>query len=310
MMDGSSAQDVQETCGKQVSHGALNIEVGAGSFFLQHKSGETVHIRNLGTPTVEIVNQVPSEPTLALALDGGRGVMSYGIRAISEDPIDVGASVALFSHEPLAKTLDSQKSNMACPIPPKKGGAEQVFIEGYLRRAQPSLACEPLANPSHLAGHIAYVDRGECTFVQKILNAQAAGALGVIVGNVNAPRGEEEAHFMMGGDGTDRIVGVPAVMISKRSATRLLAKLQKAADDGTEMDVQMTRTVHSAIAEESTSTMVTTGREAGASPGQIVEQTLKAKDGKVDSFHYHTLGAWDVHVQESNNVFLLSVQAV
>lgn len=50
----------------------------------------------------------------------------------------------------------------------------------------PSDACEPIQN--NLSGKIALVDRGGCTFVSKTLNAQAAGAKGVIVVN-NQPRG-------------------------------------------------------------------------------------------------------------------------
>ena len=44
-------------------------------------------------------------------------------------------------------------------------------------------ACEPLANAAAVAGHIALVDRGVCTFDVKALNAQAAGATGVLVAN-------------------------------------------------------------------------------------------------------------------------------
>ena len=39
--------------------------------------------------------------------------------------------------------------------------------------------CEPLTNG--VAGKIALIDRGTCTFKQKAVNAQAAGAIGVII---------------------------------------------------------------------------------------------------------------------------------
>ena len=47
----------------------------------------------------------------------------------------------------------------------------------------PSDACEPLANASSMTGKIALVDRGTCSFVVKVANAQAAGAAGVVVVN-------------------------------------------------------------------------------------------------------------------------------
>lgn len=47
----------------------------------------------------------------------------------------------------------------------------------------PSIACTALTNPADIAGKIALIDRGTCSFDQKCLNAQNAGAVGVIVFN-------------------------------------------------------------------------------------------------------------------------------
>ena len=45
-------------------------------------------------------------------------------------------------------------------------------------------ACEtPFVNAAALAGRIALLDRGTCTSTQKVLNAQAAGAIGVLLAN-------------------------------------------------------------------------------------------------------------------------------
>ena len=46
-----------------------------------------------------------------------------------------------------------------------------------------SCACETLTNPEEIVGKIAVVYRGDCNFDQKAANAQAAGAIGVIVVN-------------------------------------------------------------------------------------------------------------------------------
>jgi Zn-dependent metalloprotease len=43
--------------------------------------------------------------------------------------------------------------------------------------------CSALSNAPAVNGKIALVDRGTCVFVQKVLNAQAAGAIGVIIAN-------------------------------------------------------------------------------------------------------------------------------
>src|SRR5882672_2397960 len=47
-------------------------------------------------------------------------------------------------------------------------------------------ACSPLTNAAAISGNIAMVDRGTCTFVVKVKNAQDAGAIAVLVAD-NAP---------------------------------------------------------------------------------------------------------------------------
>jgi hypothetical protein len=41
--------------------------------------------------------------------------------------------------------------------------------------------CSPFTNAAAIAGTVALVDRGNCTFVTKALNAQAAGAIGLVI---------------------------------------------------------------------------------------------------------------------------------
>jgi hypothetical protein len=63
-------------------------------------------------------------------------------------------------------------------------------VKGVLTRARDlggtseTDACEPII--SDVAGRIALVDRGGCTFAAKALNAQAAGAIGLVIANDRA----------------------------------------------------------------------------------------------------------------------------
>jgi len=75
--------------------------------------------------------------------------------------------------------------------------------------------CEPFAVT---AGAIALVDRGECNFTVKVLNAQNGGAAGVIVANNAAG-----APFAMGGN--DPAITIPSVMISQDDGTTVKAGL-------------------------------------------------------------------------------------
>jgi subtilisin family serine protease len=80
-----------------------------------------------------------------------------------------------------------------------------------------STACTALPAGS-LAGEIAVVSRGDCSFSTKIRNAQAAGAAAVVV--VNNVQGDPIA---MGQDGTPSQPTVPAYMVGLGSRAALVA---------------------------------------------------------------------------------------
>ncbi len=69
-----------------------------------------------------------------------------------------------------------------------------------------------------LTGQIALIDRGNCAFVTKVLNAQNAGAVGVIVVNNLA-----DPPFAMGGD--DPSITIPSVMISLADGNTIKGQL-------------------------------------------------------------------------------------
>ncbi|MBI1306070.1 MAG: T9SS type A sorting domain-containing protein [Bacteroidetes bacterium] len=74
--------------------------------------------------------------------------------------------------------------------------------------ASPTLACSPLQNSTDISGNIAVIDRGGCNFDDKVLYAQNAGAIAVVmINNVSG------SAIVMGGDATN--VNIPSVMISK-----------------------------------------------------------------------------------------------
>ena len=77
-------------------------------------------------------------------------------------------------------------------------------------------ACEPLAG--FPAGSIALLDRGNCTFVIKVKNAQNAGASAVIVAN-NAPGNPST----MGG--ADATITIPSVMVTLDDGTLFKSNL-------------------------------------------------------------------------------------
>ncbi len=74
--------------------------------------------------------------------------------------------------------------------------------------------CEPFTNAAQIAGNIALIDRGTCTFAAKVVNAQAAGAIGVIIANNQG--GGAPVLF-----GTEPTVTIPSLSVSRNGGTAL-----------------------------------------------------------------------------------------
>jgi len=70
-------------------------------------------------------------------------------------------------------------------------------------------ACTPLTNPAAVSGKIALLDRGTCSFIVKVKNAQDAGAIAVLVADnvAGSPPG--------GLGGTDPTIVIPSARITK-----------------------------------------------------------------------------------------------
>jgi len=68
-------------------------------------------------------------------------------------------------------------------------------------------ACSALVNGATVSGKIALIDRGTCAFTDKVNNAQAAGAIGVLIVNNTSP-----GVITMGG--SDPSITIPALMLT------------------------------------------------------------------------------------------------
>lgn len=96
-------------------------------------------------------------------------------------------------------------------------GAKTFSVSGDIVVADPADGCgtTPFNNAASIAGNIAYIDRGTCTFVEKAKNAQAAGAIGVVIGN------NRDATVAPGMSGSDPSVTIGVLSISQNDATKL-----------------------------------------------------------------------------------------
>jgi hypothetical protein len=85
--------------------------------------------------------------------------------------------------------------------------------------APTSDACEPITNTAEMAGKIAIVDRGTCTFAAKVKNCQNAGAVAVIVADNAA--GSPPAGL----GGTDATITIPSVRVTQADGATLKAAI-------------------------------------------------------------------------------------
>jgi len=85
--------------------------------------------------------------------------------------------------------------------------------------APPNNGCEPFVNAAAVAGHVALIDRGGCTFVTKVKSAQLAGAVAVVVAD-SVP-----GCPALGMGGVDPSITIPAVRITTDDGARLKGAL-------------------------------------------------------------------------------------
>ncbi len=100
--------------------------------------------------------------------------------------------------------------------------------------ANPTLGCNsPFVNAADINGNIAVIERGTCYFVDKVSNAENAGAIGVLmINNVSG------TPITMGAGSNPPAINIPSVMISKEDGAALLAALQ----NGTQINVSISET--------------------------------------------------------------------
>lgn len=116
----------------------------------------------------------------------------------------------------IAGVLEAQSAAFGPRVPPA-GLTGNVVLAVDTGGVAVNDACEALTNGGAISGNIALVDRGNCNFNVKVGNAQAAGAVGVVVANNQA------GLPPMGGD--DPTITIPSVGITQAAGTAIKGQL-------------------------------------------------------------------------------------
>jgi hypothetical protein len=99
--------------------------------------------------------------------------------------------------------------------PLEESGVSGRLVQVQDASAMPHEACHAIVNASAVNGQIALVNRGTCSFMVKVKNAQNAGAVGVVIVN-------NEAGPPIPIRGTDPSIGIPVVMVRQDDGASLI----------------------------------------------------------------------------------------
>jgi Zn-dependent metalloprotease len=159
--------------------------------------------------------------------------------------------------------------------------------------------CSALTNAGAVSGKIAIINRGTCTFVQKVLNAQAAGAVGVIIAN-NAANGLPPMGFAAGGEN----VTIPSLGIQQGDGNAIRTALQTDVVNATLLaEVGEDQSYRWLMGEEIT---------VGGALRDMWNPTCYSNPGKVTDTAYYICNATDnggVHINSGipNHAFALLI---
>jgi len=95
----------------------------------------------------------------------------------------------------------------------------------HLVPTEPPCGCGFIQNHNQVEGKLALVERGECSFVSKVVRAQAAGAVGVIV--TDEDYDNDELFISMADDTTEREVHIPAAFVLGKNGFIIKTVLEK-----------------------------------------------------------------------------------
>jgi hypothetical protein len=209
-------------------------ELAHGLGFLTFTNGSTGAQRSDGTPHPSIFDDFLLDTTSGLlwkdmtnaqraasAINTRRVVWSgFNVQNAAPQVLKPGMPLLTVTSPPAAAGNYSVGPATFGPALSSPGVTAQV-VQAFDAGSSTSLACNPLSGANALAvnGKIALIDRGTCNFTVKVVNAQNAGALGVLIADNVAGSPPDPLG------GTDPSIFIPAVRISQADGVTLKSAL-------------------------------------------------------------------------------------
>ncbi len=172
-------------------------------------------------PTVTAVENAAAAGIVVVCAAGNEGDTTYIVASPGVAPRAISVAASGDAGNRASDLLITSPSDIAGNPDSTAGAFGGTTPEAGLTNAvvlvTPNDACTAITNGAQIAGKIALIDRGTCTFVSKVKTAQDAGALGVIVAN--------NASGLITMAGTDATITIPALFISQADGQTLKSKL-------------------------------------------------------------------------------------
>lgn len=205
--DPSSEFDLFTVVMHEMAHGLGFLELVSevtGDFFFGLPDSYAANVYDL-TFDASWLDITSAERQMSQVNSGNLVWAGSSVTAEAPNVLGPRPSVQVRNPRNLKGSYEAQAASYGAPLR-ENGGLTGKMVVANDGTGVASDACEPITNK--LNGKIALVDRGGCAFTVKSLNAQNAGAKGVIVVN-NVPGG------LPGMGGADPNVTIPSVGVSQ-----------------------------------------------------------------------------------------------
>ncbi|GAB4311418.1 MAG: S8 family serine peptidase [Candidatus Sumerlaeia bacterium] len=190
----------------------VNLSIGSNFGALYFTEGDIIkQLTALGCSVVASAGN--SGNTFYITGGVGTAPESLSVAAITDTDLTFN-TFQITSPPSIAGSYQALEGSVGFPL------SQYSPFTATVAMAEPSLACTALSNPGDISGRIALVDRGTCSFRTKVLNAQDAGAMAVLI--VNNNEGLPTAP-----NGSNNGITIPALMISKTDGDLIKAHLNE-----------------------------------------------------------------------------------
>jgi minor extracellular serine protease Vpr len=251
----------------------LNMSIGSAFQWPQYPTAQAAS--RLVKKGMVVVASIGNSGTAGLYAASAPGLGKDVIGVASYDNTMVTLSTFTISPD---NTAIGYAPAASAPLPPTSGTSPMARTHSLVPPALPTNdGCTALA-PGSLAGKVALIRRGTCTFHQKALNAQNAGAIGVVLYNNSAGR------FSPTVAGTPAIT-IPVVAISDTEGVLINNRLAAGS-------VDMTWTAMVGSFPNPTAGLISSFSSYGLSPDLSLKPNIGAPGGLIYSTYPIELGAF------------------